>query len=113
MTLYSLGFDATWEADVFGGVRRSVEAAQAGQEAVRWQMRDGEVTLTAEIATAYIGLRAAQARLGILAGELKSQDATLDLVSARGAHRICHRAGCEPAICAEGEYAGTDTCAGS
>lgn len=33
ITLYSAGFDATWELDVFGGVRRSVEAAQAGTEA--------------------------------------------------------------------------------
>jgi NodT family efflux transporter outer membrane factor (OMF) lipoprotein len=83
VTLYSLGFDATWEIDVFGGVRRSVEAAEAGSEAARWQMRDGEVTLTAEIATDYIGLRAAQARLALLAGELRSQDTTLELVSAR------------------------------
>jgi NodT family efflux transporter outer membrane factor (OMF) lipoprotein len=82
-TLYSLGFDATWEIDVFGGVRRGVEAARAGSEAARWQMRDGEVTLTAEIATDYISLRAAQARLAILEGELQSQGATLDLVSAR------------------------------
>ena len=83
VSLYSLGFDATWEIDVFGGVRRSVEAAEAGSEAARWQMRDGEVTLTAEIATDYISLRSAQARLAILAGEIKSQNATLDLVSAR------------------------------
>jgi outer membrane protein, multidrug efflux system len=82
-TLYALGFDATWEIDVFGGVRRSVEAAKAGSEAAHWQMRDGEVTLTAEIATDYIGLRAAQARMAILQGELKSQNATLDLVAAR------------------------------
>jgi NodT family efflux transporter outer membrane factor (OMF) lipoprotein len=82
-TLYALGFDATWEIDIFGGVRRGVEAATAGTEAARWQMRDGEVSLTAEIATDYIGLRAAQARLAILQGELKSQNATRNLVSAR------------------------------
>jgi multidrug efflux system outer membrane protein len=82
-SLYSLGFDATWEIDVFGGVARGVEAARAGTEAARWQMRDGEVTLTAEIATDYIGLRAAQARLAILQAESKSQDAMLELVSAR------------------------------
>ena len=45
---------------MFGGARRGIEAAKAGTEAARWQMRDGEVTLTAEIATDYIGLRAAQ-----------------------------------------------------
>jgi len=82
-SLYSLGFDATWEIDVFGGARRGIEAAAAGTEAARWQMRDGEVTLTAEIATDYIALRAAQARLAILQGELKSQNATFDLISAR------------------------------
>jgi NodT family efflux transporter outer membrane factor (OMF) lipoprotein len=82
-SLYSLGFDATWEIDVFGGVARSVEAAKAGTEAARWQMRDGEVSLTAEIATDYIALRSAQSRLAILQDELKSQNATLDLIAAR------------------------------
>jgi outer membrane protein, multidrug efflux system len=82
-SLYSLGFDATWEIDVFGGARRGIEAAKAGTEAARWQMRDGEVTLSAEIATDYIALRAAQARLAILQGELKSQNATLNLIAAR------------------------------
>ena len=80
---YSLGFDATWEIDVFGGVRRSVEAAQAGSEAARWQMRDGEVTLTAEIAADYVSLRADQARLAILANQEKSQRNTLDLTVAK------------------------------
>jgi NodT family efflux transporter outer membrane factor (OMF) lipoprotein len=81
--LYSAGFDATWEVDVFGGVRRSVEAAAAGTEAAQWQVRDGEVTLTAEIAADYVQLRADQARLAILAAQEKSQQDTLDLVSAR------------------------------
>jgi NodT family efflux transporter outer membrane factor (OMF) lipoprotein len=81
--LYSAGFDATWEADIFGGVRRSVEAAQAGSEAAHWQMRDGEVTLTAEIAADYVNLRADQARLVILTQQEKSQRGTLDLTIAR------------------------------
>lgn len=81
--LYSAGFDATWEIDIFGGVRRAVEAAQAGTEAARWQMRDGEVTLTAEIASDYVQMRADQARLAILAAQEKSQRATLDLTIAR------------------------------
>jgi NodT family efflux transporter outer membrane factor (OMF) lipoprotein len=81
--LYSVGFDATWEADIFGGVRRSVEAAQAGSDAAQWQVRDGEVTLTAEIAADYVNLRADQARLAILAEQEKSQRGTLDLAIAR------------------------------
>jgi NodT family efflux transporter outer membrane factor (OMF) lipoprotein len=81
--LYSGGFDATWEADIFGQVRRSVEAAEAGTQAARWQMRDGEVTLTAEIAADYVSLRSDQARLAILDAQEKSQRDTLDLVAAR------------------------------
>jgi NodT family efflux transporter outer membrane factor (OMF) lipoprotein len=81
--LYSAGFDATWEIDIFGQVRRSVEAAQAGTEAARWQLRDGEVTLTAEIAADYVSLRADQARLAILGSQEKSQSDTLDLIIAR------------------------------
>jgi NodT family efflux transporter outer membrane factor (OMF) lipoprotein len=81
--LYSAGFDATWEIDVFGGVRRAVEAAAAGTEAAQWQVRDGEVSLTAEIAADYVSLRADQARLAILAAQEKSQRDTLALVAAR------------------------------
>lgn len=83
LSLYSLGFDATWELDIFGGVRRGVEAAAAGTEAALWQMRDGEVSLTAEIATDYVSLRATQARLAILRDQLNRQRDTLSLVSAR------------------------------
>jgi NodT family efflux transporter outer membrane factor (OMF) lipoprotein len=80
---YSLGFDATWELDIFGGVRRSVEAAQAGTEAAVWQMRDGEVSLTAEIATDYLTLRATQARIAILQTEAQAQQGVLQLTTAR------------------------------
>ena len=81
--LYSLGFDATWELDVFGGTRRAIEAAHAGSETAQWQMRDGEVTLTAEIAEDYITLRSDQARLALLDEEKDSEQGTLDLVAAR------------------------------
>ena len=83
LKIYSAGFDATWEIDVFGGVRRSVEAAAAGTEAARWQVRDGEVSLTAEIAADYVSFRADQARLAILDAEVKSQQDTLNLIAAR------------------------------
>jgi multidrug efflux system outer membrane protein len=81
--LYSAGFDASWEIDVFGGVRRSVEQAEANSEAARWALHDAEVTLTAEVATDYLTLRTLQARIAILRGEMKSQGDTLSLVSAR------------------------------
>ena len=93
LKLYSLGFDATWEMDIFGGMRRSIEAANDSADAALWQMRDGEVTLTAEIAADYIGLRATQARLAILNAEVARQNDTLALTSAKGPHWFCHRAG--------------------
>ncbi|MBV8394294.1 MAG: efflux transporter outer membrane subunit, partial [Alphaproteobacteria bacterium] len=83
ITLYSVGFDATWEIDVFGGVRRAVEAAKARTEAAQWQVHDGQVTLTAEIAADYMNLRATQARLAILRSESRSQADTLSLIAAR------------------------------
>ncbi|HEX4118899.1 MAG TPA: efflux transporter outer membrane subunit [Rhizomicrobium sp.] len=81
--LYSAGFDATWELDIFGGTRRAIEAAKAGTEAAQWEMRDGEVTLTAEIGADYFTLRSDQARLALLRDQQQSQQGTLDLVAAR------------------------------
>src|SRR6201999_4042361 len=83
MQLYSLGFDASWELDIFGGVRRGVEAAEASTEAAEWQMRDGEVSLTAEVATDYLALRATQARIAILQAEAAAQQGVLQLTMAR------------------------------
>lgn len=84
--LYSLGFDASWELDLFGGTRRAVEAAEANTEAALWDLHDAAVTLTAEIANDYLALRAAQARLALLESELKDQQQLLDLVRARRSH---------------------------
>ena len=81
--VYAVGFDATWEVDVFGGVRRGVEAAQASTEATVWRMRDGEVALTAEIATDYITLRAMQERIAILRAETQAQQDLLHMIRAR------------------------------
>ena len=81
--LYSAGVDATWELDIFGGGRRSIEAARANSQAALWQMRDGEVMLTAEIATDYIALRAAQAQLAIIRTEAQREQDMLNMVSWR------------------------------
>ncbi|MCX7283016.1 MAG: efflux transporter outer membrane subunit [Novosphingobium sp.] len=58
---YNLGFDASWEIDLFGGTRRKIEAASARAEAAESGAADARVTLSAEIARAYVGLRARQA----------------------------------------------------
>ena len=48
--LYQIGFDATYEVDLFGGVRRSVEAAGALADASEDERRAVQVTLLAEVA---------------------------------------------------------------
>jgi multidrug efflux system outer membrane protein len=81
--LYSAGFDATWEIDIFGGVRRGVEAAKANTAAAEWQRRDGQVSLLAEVANDYLTLRALQARIALGQAELQRQKDLFSLIQAR------------------------------
>jgi multidrug efflux system outer membrane protein len=83
LNLYSVGFDATWEADIFGGAARGVEAARANTEAALWQLRDAQVSMTAEVANGYLSLRTAQARVAIVRESADHQRVLLDLASAR------------------------------
>lgn len=62
---WHLGFDASWELDLFGGTRRAVEAADAGIQALAEDHRALQVSLVAELVSDYAGLRAAQLRLAI------------------------------------------------
>lgn len=59
------GFDASWEIDVFGSVRRSVEAAKAELAAAELSLDDARISLDAEIAAEYINLRLLQNQYGI------------------------------------------------
>jgi NodT family efflux transporter outer membrane factor (OMF) lipoprotein len=77
--LYSLGFDASWELDIFGGVRRSVEAAGANVEASQENMRDVLVSLVAEVAKDYVDVRTYQARIATAEDNLKTQEETYQL----------------------------------
>ena len=81
--LFTAGFDANWEIDVFGGVRRSVEAADANIEATEYNRRDVLVTLLGDVARNYIDLRGAQRRLAVARDNLKTQQDSLDLTRVR------------------------------
>jgi outer membrane protein, multidrug efflux system len=80
---YQAGFDASWEIDVFGGVRRSIEAADATIEANVENRRDVLVTLLGDVARNYIDVRGFQSRLEVARANLKSQQDTLDLTKVR------------------------------
>ncbi len=80
---YNAGFDANWEIDVFGGVRRGVEAADAILEATEYSRRDVLVTLLGDVARNYIDLRGAQRRLAVARANVKTQQDSLDLTRVR------------------------------
>ncbi|MDX9820135.1 MAG: efflux transporter outer membrane subunit, partial [Desulfococcus multivorans] len=80
---YMAGFDAGWEIDVFGGVRRSVEAAEADLAAAAANLNDVRVSLAAETALSYMEIRTLQARLESAVQNLASQSETHDLVKFR------------------------------
>lgn len=81
--LYRAGFDATWEIDIFGGVRRGIEEASASVEAANWSLADAWVSLTAEIGSRYITLRTVQQRLEVARANLKLQGETYDILKSR------------------------------
>lgn len=82
-TLYFAGFDASWEADVFGGQRRGLEAATAALQASAEDLRDVLVTLTSEVALNYIEVRLAQARLATANANLQTQIETYEIAQFR------------------------------
>jgi NodT family efflux transporter outer membrane factor (OMF) lipoprotein len=83
LNLFQLGFDATWELDIFGGVRRAVEAADADVAAAEETRRDVLVTLLSEVALNYVQLRGAQRRLTIASENIAAQQDTLELTRVR------------------------------
>lgn len=91
-SLYQIGFDSTWELDVFGGKRRSLEAASADVSAAVEGYRDMTVTLLAEVARDYLELRGAQRRLDVARENLSAQQEILDLTTSRANSGLTTRA---------------------
>ena len=80
---YDAGFDASWELDFFGRVRRGVEARRAELEGAEAGLRDAQVSVTAEVARTYFELRGAQAQLAVAHRNVDNQRETLKLTQAR------------------------------
>lgn len=77
------GFDASWELDLFGRVRRNVQAQGAFVGVAREDLRDIQVSLTAEIARAYFDLRGAQEQLSVAQRNADNQRRTLEVTRQR------------------------------
>ena len=82
-TTFRAGFDASWEIDLFGRTRRSIEAASARSGAALWNRRDVQVSVAAEVADAYLSLRTLQTRIATAEAELARQQRFERLVAAR------------------------------
>lgn len=77
--LYSANFDSGWEMDIFGGVRRSVEAASADLQTTQENMYDTLVSLLAEVAVNYVDVRTYQARINNVQASIDAQNETYQL----------------------------------
>lgn len=80
---YQLGFDASWEVDLFGRVRRSVEAAKADTEAQIEDSRAVLITTLGDVGRAYIDLRGAQAKRQLVVANIATERDLLDLAAQR------------------------------
>lgn len=80
---YDAGFDATWELDLFGRVRRSVQAARAQADSVDATRLDVLVSVIAEIARNYFELRGLQNQLAVARRNADVQTETLKVTQAR------------------------------
>lgn len=83
--VYQVGFDASWELDLWGKVRRSVESASATVEASAEARRAALVSSLAEVARDYIALRGNQALLKIAHDNLHTAQQNLQLTQQRAA----------------------------
>lgn len=80
---FSVGADASWQLDLFGGIGRSVEASRADLAASGYDMEDVRTAIAAEVALNYVSARAAQARLAIARDTLATQDDNLEIAGFR------------------------------
>jgi NodT family efflux transporter outer membrane factor (OMF) lipoprotein len=83
LNLYNVGFDASWEIDLFGGQRRAVEAARANSGAAEADLADAQVSLSAEVAQAYLNLRERQRRIALSQTSVGMQERMLGLTRQR------------------------------
>lgn len=81
--LYDVGFDASWELDVFGRVNRTVNAYGALATSAEHGLRDVQVTLAAEVARTYFELRGAERQLAVARRNAENQRRTVTLTEDR------------------------------
>ncbi|MDN0083150.1 efflux transporter outer membrane subunit [Crenobacter sp. SG2305] len=90
-SLYDIGAGASWEADLFGGLKRQAEAADAEAQAAEADRLGLRVSIAAEVADAYFRVRAAQQRIALAEAQTRTDARLLNLVQLRLAGGLATR----------------------
>ena len=80
---YDLGFIASWETDLFGGLKKGAQAATAEAQAAEALHTGTRITVAAEAADAYMQIRGAQARLIFAKDQIATDEHLVELVQQR------------------------------
>jgi len=82
-SLYDAGLGASWELDLFGGLRRGREAASAEADAAVAEHVGTRISVTADAADAYLRIRGDQARIAVAEQQVATDERLLNLVRQR------------------------------
>lgn len=82
-SIYDSHFDASWEIDVFGSKRRTLEQDTANLEASKEDLHDTLLTLLGDVARNYLEVRGAQQRLLIASNNITAQSQSIELTRTR------------------------------
>ena len=80
---YNVGADASWEADLFGGISRNIEASRADLEGSGYDLASVRVAIISEVAINYIQARLSQQRLANSRESLRFVDENLEIAQWR------------------------------
>ncbi len=83
LNFYNLGLSASWEPDLFGGLKHGVERSRATIGARTADLADAQVSLSAQVAQAYVNLRDVQERIRLNLASTRLQQQQLDLTRLR------------------------------
>src|SRR5213078_3348807 len=81
--VWDAGVTASWDLDVFGQIRQTVQAQGALVSVAQEQLRDVQVSLTAELARTYFELRGAQEQLAVARQNAENQRRTFEVARVR------------------------------
>ncbi len=82
LSVWATGFNASWELDFWGGLRRTIESSNADLGGSVEAYHSAMVTLAADVATNYVQIRTYQQRIGYAWSNVKIQQGTLRLAEA-------------------------------